>query len=90
MLILDLGLLLVGILLVAFLLAPSVRAGTANPTLAAALVAGLIGFAPVLFAATGVVTWDLPLVVFAAILLFILGFVGGRGMAASMLGSRRD
>ncbi len=62
MLIVDLGLLLVGILLIAFLLAPGVRSGTANPTVAAALVAGLMGLSPALFAATGVVAWDACLV----------------------------
>lgn len=86
----DIGFFVVGILLIAFALAPSVRSGTANPDVAAALVAGLIGLAPAVFAVTGQLDWDPWLVVVSGVLLFGVSFLGGRAMAPGILNLPKD
>jgi hypothetical protein len=85
MLFVDLGLLLAGILIVAFALAPRVRSGAADPTVAALAMAFLMGLAPVLLAATGVLAWDAWFVIFSSVLLFAIGFIRGRHTAAALL-----
>lgn len=85
MIVVDIAILVAGITVIGLLSAPRVRAGTANPNLLAAAIAGLMAAAPPLFALTGVVKWDAWFVALASLLLFVLGFFGSRRRAVALL-----
>ncbi len=87
MLVLNLAILVAAILLLAFALAPRVRAGTVNRDLAAGGVALIIALAPILFVVTGVMKVSLPFIAVAALVLFLITYLGGRRMVTSILGS---
>jgi len=87
MLILNFAILVAAILLLAFALAPGVRAGTVNRDLAAGGVALIIALAPILFVVTGVMKVSLPFLAVAALVLFLITYLGGRRMVTSILGS---